>query len=135
MPFTTSDNNYGVAKWIVDPVPGQGTHTTIQSAVTDAAAVQVATGNAQTIFIRPSTYTENITLAVSVNLTAFDCDAITPSVTIVGKCTAGFSGTCSLSGIKLKTNSDFFLDVTTSSATVVNLISCFLTPQTMMDYV
>jgi len=119
MPFTTGDNNFGVAKWIVDPVAGQGTHTTISAAITAASS-------GQTIFIRPGTYTENLTLKAGVNLTAFDCDALTPNVTIIGKCTFTGAGTVSISGIRLQTNSDLYLAVTGSSASIVNLSECYL---------
>lgn len=119
MVYVTGDNNYGTAKWIVDATAGQGTHTTIASALTSASS-------GETIFIRPGTYTENLTLKAGVNLCAYDCDALTPNVTIIGKMTATFAGTCSISGIRLQTNSDFFLVVSGSSATIVYLNNCFL---------
>lgn len=119
MPIQNTTDLYGVAKWIVDPTLGAGTHTTIASALTAASS-------GDTIFIRPGTYTENLNLVAGVNLTAFQADPYTPNVTILGKCTASFAGTCSISGIRLKTNSDFFLVVSGASATIVNVIGCFL---------
>lgn len=117
--FTTSDNNYGVAKWIVDAQAGQGTHTTIAAALTAASS-------GDTIFIRPGTYTENLTLKAGVNLCSFECDSTTPNVTIVGKATFTATGTVSIAGIQLKTNSDFFLAVTGTLASVVYLNDCLL---------
>lgn len=108
-----------VAKFVVDPTPNFGTHTSISSAI--AAAV-----SGQTIFVRPGTYTENITLQAGINLSAFDCDAQTPNVTIVGKLTATYAGTVSISGIRLQTNSDNFLTSTGSNAAILNLLHCYL---------
>lgn len=112
-------NNFGVAQFIVDPIAGKGTHTTIANALTSAVS-------GQTIFIRPGTYTENITLKAGVNLSAFDCDALTPNVTIVGKASFSSAGAVSISGIQLKTNSDFALAITGSVASIVNLQNCFI---------
>ena len=115
----TSTNKWGTAKWIVDSDSSVSTHTTIAAALTAASS-------GDTIFIRPGSYTENLTMKAGVNLCAYDCDALTPNVTIVGKLTATFAGTCSISGICLQTNSDFFLVVSGSSATIVNLSNCYL---------
>jgi len=119
MVYRTGDNNFGTAKWIVDPTAGQGTHTTIASALTSASS-------GDTIFIRPGTYTENPTLKAGVNLTAFGCDSLTQQVIINGKCTLTGAGTVTISGISLQTNSDFFLAVTGSAASIVNLQNCYL---------
>lgn len=112
-------NPMSTARWIVDPLGFNGTHTTIASAITSATS-------GDTIFIMPGTYTENITLKAGVNLTAFECDAFTPNVTIVGKCTMTTAGTVSIYGIRLQTNSDFLLAVTGSAASIVKLIGCYL---------
>lgn len=103
---------------IVDP-SGKGDFTTIATALT-------ASSSGQTIFIRPGTYTENLTLKAGVNLVAYDCSALTPSVTIIGKLTATFAGTCTIEGIRLQTNSDNILSITGSAATIVNLLSCYI---------
>ena len=125
MPLKTADNNFGTAKWIVSAAYSDGcTHTTIASALTSASS-------GDTIFIRPGTYTENLTLKAGVNLTAYPCDAYaglgtSPNVIILGKATATFAGNCSISGIQLKTNSDFCLAVTGSSATKIQLKGCYI---------
>jgi len=121
MTFThaVSTDNYGPAKWIVDASAANGTHTTIAAALTSASS-------GDTIFIRPGTYTENLTLKAGVNLTAFVSDAQTPNVTIIGKCTATFAGSATLSGIRLQTNSDNCVSVTGSAATIINLFSCYI---------
>lgn len=112
-------NNFGCAKLIVDPVAGQGNYTTIATALTAASS-------GDTIFIRPGTYTENLTLKAGVNLSAYNCDAFNGNVTISGKATFTAAGTVDISGIRLQTNSDFCLAVTGSAASVVHLNNCYL---------
>lgn len=112
-------NTFTTAKWIVSATASNGTHTTIGAALTSASS-------GDTIFIRPGTYTENLTLKAGVNLVAYTADAYTPNVTIIGKCSYSSAGTLTISGIQLQTNSDYFLEVTGSAASIVYLISCGL---------
>lgn len=112
-------NTFGVAKYIVSATSSDGTHTTIAAALTSASA-------GDTIFIRPGTYTENLSLKVGVNLTAFDCDATTPNVTIKGNATLTAAGTVSISGIQLETNGAALLTVSGSANSIVYLINCYL---------
>jgi len=118
-----STNTFTTAKWIVSATASDGTHTTIAAALTSAAS-------GDTIFIRPGTYTENLTLKSGVNLTAFGCDrgdvSTTSRVIIVGKCTATFAGSCVITGIELRTNSDNCVVVSGSSATNVCLRNCYI---------
>jgi hypothetical protein len=114
-----STNNYGPAKFIVDSSAANGTHTTIASALTAASS-------GDTIFIRPGTYTENLTLKAGVHLAAYLGDEINPSVTILGKCSYSGAGNTTISGIRLKTNSDYFLQLSGSSGSIVYLESCYL---------
>ncbi len=122
MTLNTGDNLFGVAQFIVDPLAGYGNFTTIQSAITAAVS-----GN--TIFIRPGTYTENLTLKAGVNLTAFGCDSsqnATGHVIISGTCTLTTAGSVTISGIQLQTNSAALLAVTGTLASIVNLENCNL---------
>lgn len=117
-----STNNYGPAKFIVDASAANGTHTTIATALTSASS-------GDTIFIRPGTYTENITLKAGVNLTAYGSDSSlngTGKVIISGTCTMTTAGTVTISGIQLQTNSAALLAVTGSEASIVNLSNCYL---------
>lgn len=107
------------AKFVVDPTLNNGTQQTIAAALTAAVS-------GETIFIRPGTYTENLTLKAGVNLAAYSSDGQNGNVTIVGNCTATFAGTCVLSGIRLQTNSSNLLTVSGSEATIVYLIDCYL---------
>ncbi len=112
---------------VVDPsstVGLRGTFTTISLAMTAAVS-------GQTIFIRPGTYTENVTLKAGVNLSSFVCDAPDAQVTIIGFCTATFTGSCSLSGINFQTTAGgSAITVSGSNATVVNLTNCFISALT-----
>lgn len=122
MTYNTGDDLFGVARWIVDPVAGYGTQTTIQAAITAASS-------GQTVFIRPGTYTETLTLKAGVNLTAFGSDSSlngTGDVIINGISTLTAAGSVTISGIQLQTNSAAFLAVTGSAASVVNLNNCYL---------
>jgi hypothetical protein len=111
-----STNTFGCAKWIVSSDATQGTHTTIAAALTSASS-------GDTIFIRPGTYTENLTLKAGVDLAAYDCNASNGSVLIVGKCTLT-TGSVSCSGIRFKTNGDNFL--TMSSTGFIIFTDCYL---------
>lgn len=117
-----STNTFGCAKWIVSSDATQGTHTTIASALTSASS-------GDTIFIRPGTYTENLTLKVGVNLTAFGSDSSlsgSSAVIISGNATLSTAGSVTISGIQLQTNSAAFLTVSGSVASIVNLKNCYL---------
>jgi hypothetical protein len=115
-----STGTFCEAKWVVDPTVGQGTHTTIASALTSASS-------GDTIFIRSGTYTENLTLKAGVSLAAWPGNEWTGSVTIVGKCSYSSAGLVSISGITLQTNGDFFLEIGGSSGlTNVDIENCYL---------
>lgn len=117
MVIQTGDNKFGVSKWIVDPTLGLGTHTTITAATASASS-------GDNIFIRPGTYTEDFTAKAGVTYTTFSGNAQEPTVTIVGKITYTSAGTVTFSNMLLQTNSDFFLVVSGSAASVVNFKSC-----------
>src|ERR1700676_4205216 len=101
MTIQNSTDLYANSVLIVDPTLGSGNYTTIGSALT-------ASVSGQTIFIRPGTYTENLTLKAGVNLTAFGSDSSlngTATVIINGTCTLSTAGTVTISSIQLQTNS------------------------------
>ena len=112
------------ARFIVSAggLPDGANFTTIASAI----AAAVGTGVNQTVFIQPGTYTENLTLVPGINLAAYNGDQDTPNVTIIGTCTLTAAGTVSISNIRLQTNSSFFLAVTGSEISIVNLDNCYL---------
>lgn len=117
-----STNTFCEAKFVVDANASQGGYTTIAAALTAATS-------GSTIFIRPGTYTENLTLKAGVNLTAFSSDSSsngTGVVVILGMCTMTTAGTVSISNIQLQTNSAALLAVTGSAASIVHLNNCYL---------
>lgn len=111
--------NYSVANGFTVAKDGTGDFTTIAAALTAASS-------GKDIFIRPGTYTENLTLKAGVNLVGFKGDELTPNVTIIGKLTYTVAGSCTVSNIRLQTNSDFFLVVSGSAASIINLENCYL---------
>src|SRR5437868_6166835 len=122
-----STNNFGPSKFIVTPAstPWLGTHTTIASAITSASAL----GGNQTIAILPGTYTENLTLAPGINLTAWGSDSSqggAGTVVIVGKLSFSSAGTVNIYGIQLQTNSDYCVEVTGAAASRVELTNCYV---------
>lgn len=115
----TSDNKFGVAQWIVDPVAGLGTHTTIQGAINSASS-------GETIFLRPGTYTEDITLKAGLTITSFIGESDSQNVILQGKVAASYSGASSLNNVRLQTNGDFGIEITGANATVLQLNYCFM---------
>jgi hypothetical protein len=111
--------NYGPANGFIVSPDGTGDFKTIAAALSAASS-------GDTIFLKPSTYTENPTLKAGVNITAFDCDALTPNVTLIGEMSFSSAGTVSINGLFLQTNSSFILSVTGSAASIVNLTNCYL---------
>jgi len=101
------------------------THGANYATIASALSAAVALGSPQTVFVQPGTYTETLTLASGINICAFSCDSNTPNVTIIGVCTATFTGSCSISGINFQTNGlGSSIVVSGSNATVVNLTGC-----------
>ena len=112
-----STNNYGTAHLIVATSAANGTHTTLATAMADAVS-------GDTIFLRDSV-TENVTLTAGVNIAAWTGGTLnTPSIT--GTLTMTAAGTCTISGIRLVTNSAALLAVTGTLASIVNLNNCYL---------
>lgn len=114
--------NYGPAAGYTVAKDGTGDFATIAAALTAAGSL----GGNGTIYIKDGTYAENPALVVGWNMVAWDADALTPNVIINGKCTLSTAGTVTISGIQLQTNSDFFLAVTGSAASIVFLVNSFL---------
>jgi hypothetical protein len=110
-------NTFTTAKWIVSATASDGTHTTIGAALTSASS-------GDTIFIRPGTYTENLTLKAGVDLVSYPGQGLTPNVIINGNCTFSGAGTVTISGISLQTNSAACVTVSGSAASILNLESC-----------
>jgi len=114
--------NYSPANSHLVSKDGTGDFTTIAAAISAASS-------GQTIFIGPGTYTEDLTLKAGVNLSAFGGDSSlngTGKVIIIGLNTLSTVGSVAISNIQLQTNANYFLTVSGSAASVVNLDNCYL---------
>jgi hypothetical protein len=113
-----------ITSYVVDPsstVGLRGTFTTIQAAITAASS-------GQTIFIRPGTYTENLTLKSGVNLVSMaNSNSNVAPVVIRGKSTLT-SGTVAVDNISFNTNSDYIFDISGGSTTI-NAYRCYFIVQ------
>lgn len=123
-----SGTDLHTARFIVSA--GGGADGANFTTIATAYAAAVAAGGLQTVFVQPGIYTENIVLSANVNLTAYPCDArgtgTESNVTIFGKLSASFTGAVSVSGIQLKTNGDYAVEVTGANVTLVRFINCYL---------
>lgn len=116
--------------YIVDANPLYGTHTTIQSAVNDAAAL----GTIQYVFIRPGTYTENISLPNRVSLVNYASDPYSPKVIIIGSMTVGAGAAVSITGIQLQNTSGPLITLTAGTI-FLTLFNCTVFPNGTAGFV
>jgi hypothetical protein len=114
-----SGGGYSSARITVSPTSGKGDFTTIAAALTAALSGDM-------ILLLEGTYTEDPVLKAGVNIVAWSANGTTPNVIINGKCTFTGAGVVSISGVRLRTNSDNFLTVTGSTNSVVYLRDCYL---------
>ncbi len=122
MPNSNPSSMYGPPNFIVDPTPGKGSHTTISAAM--AAASSPAN-----IYIRPGTYTENVTGKAGVNLIAFTGDSSNATgaaalVTLNGTYSVTFAGSASISGINFTTNTTVSISISGSNSAIITLQDC-----------
>ena len=110
-------NPMSASRWIVDTLGFNGTHTTIQAAITAATS-------GDNVFILEGVYTENLTLKAGVNLVGYRGSGRTSTVTILGNCTFATLGTATISGCKLQTNGSFCISNTGANASILNIIDC-----------
>lgn len=111
--------DYSTAKGHIVDATGHGDFSTIQAAINAAVS-------GQTIFVRPGTYTENITLKDGVDLVSFNEEELTPSVIIKGKVSFSSGGISTLSGLRIETNGDYAIQITGVAATTIFMWSCYL---------
>lgn len=117
MAHASSDNLYGPSTFVVDALPGKGSHTTISSALTSASS-------GDTIYIRPGTYTEDLTLKAGVDITGLPGGENDGNVLIKGKMD-GSSGSCTIAHVRLTTNSDVIYDVTGTTVNQSAFVHCW----------
>lgn len=117
-----STNTFTVAKWVVSADATQGTHTTIQGAINSAS-------NGDSIDVRDGTYTEDLIMIAGINITGPVMCGNNPTVTIIGKITATYSGYSTICNCALQTNADYFLSITGSNSTGIGIQNCYLVAQ------
>lgn len=94
-----------------------------------AYAAAVSAGGKQTVFIQDGTYTENITLTPGVNISAFGSSSSqdgSGNVIISGTVTMTATGSCTIYGIQLQTNSAFAVVVSGANACSLSLTNCYI---------
>lgn len=121
--FTYEDRTWQTA-YVVDPsstIGTRGTYSTIQAAITDAPS-------GTTIFIRPGTYTENLTLKGGQNLVtdgSADTRDTSPLVTVIGTHTIPATGAnITIDGIRFDNNGNYCF--TRGSGPTLTLTNCFI---------
>lgn len=93
------ENRRFVSAYIVDSsavVGLRGEYTTIQAAITAAAA-----SGRGTVYIRPGTYTENITLTANIDLVGLSADGFSNLVVLDGTITANHTGVVSIRNMSI----------------------------------
>lgn len=103
------------AAFIVDPTADNGTHQTISAAVSAASSGDY-------IFIRPGTYTEDITLTDGINIVGWSI-GFNNQPKIVGKVTIS-SGIANVCGLEIDTDGDYAVECTSSGS--LNVSFCRL---------
>lgn len=95
-------------------------YSTIAAGIAAAVAAGATNSTPMNVYIKPKAdgtpYTEDLTLQPGVNLIGFG-----ETVTIIGKNTFSQIGSVTIEGLTLQTNSDFFLVVSGSVASAINI--------------
>lgn len=104
------ENRRWLTPFVVDASSSEGSRGTYQT-IGAALTAAVSAGGNQEIFIRPGTYTEDLTFVDGIRVTGFIGDEKDSIVTIVGKSSIA-SGKAVASGIRFETNSDYCISAT-----------------------
>ncbi len=115
------ENRSWLTQFVVDPsttIGTRGTYSTIAAAMAAASA-------GDTVFLRDD-ITENFTIKANVNLVGWPVSGSNSCPSITGKITMSTAGICTISGIKLITNSDYFLVTSGAVSASVTLDKCNL---------
>ena len=111
-----------ISSLVVDPsatVGLRGTFQTITAALTAAVS-------GQTIYVRPGSYVENLTLKAGVDICAMTGDAYSTTVSITGSITATYAGRASITGCRLVSGTSDGVTISGASATVLTIKDCVL---------
>lgn len=111
-----------ISSLVVDPSSTsglRGTFTTITAALTAAVS-------GQTIYVRPGTYVENLTLKAGVDICAMTGDGYSNTVAIDGSISASYAGRATISGCQLISRNSDGITISGASATVLTVKDCVL---------
>lgn len=97
----------------------RGTFTTIQAAITAASS-------GTTIFIRPGTYSENLTMKAGVSLQGYESSAFSRETKISGTITCTYGGQCTIAGLELSNTGADIISITGASQTWLTVKDCFI---------
>jgi hypothetical protein len=114
--------NYSVSDGFLVRQDGNGDFLTITAALTAA----FTSGYQGTIVVGPGTYMGNLTMIAGVDIVSWTGSASTSATVIQGTINCSYSGTCSISGIELLTNSANIVSLTGANATILNIYDSFL---------
>lgn len=109
---------YSTAVGRIVDAAGKGDFTTIAAATTAASS-------GDTIFIRPGTYTEDITPKNGVTYVAFNTTAENAGVKIIGKLSVSTATSVSFKNIYFQTNADNIFSITGTSNVTLNFNNCY----------
>lgn len=122
-----STNLFGISPYIVDTVDSNGSFTSIQAAINAASAA-----GGGVVYIRPGTYTEDLTFAANVDLVGADAVGFTSNgvslVNIVGAHTVNFTGKVFCYSISFRANGASTIITSTAGAPVLLLFFCSIRP-------
>jgi hypothetical protein len=96
--LTAAAGSYPISPFIVG-ISGQAGYQTVQSGINAAHSESVSSGNPQSVYIQPGTYTENLTLFDKVSLIGATGAVDNHYVTIIGTHTPPTSGQIDIYGI------------------------------------
>lgn len=124
-----SRDSFGVSQFIVGTTSAVAPYTSIQTAITAAAAIATSS-NRQIVYIQAGAYTENITLAPNVDICGLMegiYNDLWP-VQITGNITLAPSSpfVVNIENIHVQSTSSAALNISTSTAVTVNISNCFI---------
>lgn len=111
----TVKNLADITKYVVDPIAGETAYQTIQSAINAANTA----GGPATVYIRPATYTENLTHYDGIDLWGAVGVADTQTCKIIGTHIPPASGTLTIRNIFLQSATDIFTSAVAGTADLI----------------
>lgn len=130
--FVADNTYYSLTPYIVGQTGDEHAQyigpTGIQDAINAAISNGATNTNRVNVYVKPGTYNAFV-IHAGINIISLNRNlqqGQPGTVVILGKITADFTGSMEISGCELRTNGDYFLEVTGSSACVPTLKECYL---------